>query len=170
MRIYTRGGDSGETGMFGGNRVDKDDLRVSAYGESDELNSALGWCAVVAGDELSARLKREQQRLLDFGAWLATPDDAAEKIRGMLPTWDVDAATLLESEIDQAEAELEPLKNFILPGGSELSARLHLARTVCRRCERAVCGLNSKFGVADLQMAWLNRLSDWLFVQARFAD
>ncbi len=169
MRIYTRGGDSGSTGLFGGKRVAKGDLRVQAYGDSDELNAHLGWCAVIADQPLREMLQREQQRLLDFGAHLATPSTANEKTRSSLPKWDNQASAVLESEIDQADDRLEPLKNFILPGGTELSARLHIARTVCRRCERSVCLLAT--GEVEVeQFAWLNRLSDWLFTQARVAS
>jgi cob(I)alamin adenosyltransferase len=170
MRIYTRGGDEGETGLFGGSRIAKSDLRVQAYGEADELNAALGWCGVIAESPLKDCLKREQQRLLSFGAWLATPCDAFEETRAKLPAWEDSAATLLEGEIDETEAQLEPLKAFILPGGTELSARLHLARAICRRTERAVCALATDSEIPAAQLAWLNRLSDWLFVQARMVN
>ncbi|MDP6850224.1 MAG: cob(I)yrinic acid a,c-diamide adenosyltransferase [Planctomycetota bacterium] len=171
MNIYTRSGDEGETGLFGGDRVSKWDLRVKAYGEIDEVNAVLGWCAVVAESPLKEQLEREQQRLLDFGAWLATPPDASEKARAQLPDWEDSAATLLEEEIDAMESQKEPLRAFILPGGTELSARMHVARTVCRRAERAVCALaateSAPPAVHPAQLAWLNRLSDWLFVVAR---
>lgn len=177
MRIYTRTGDEGETGLFGGGRVSKAHDRIAAYGETDELNSVLGWCAaaaegapgIVAG--LKANLKREQALLFTAGSWLATPPEAAQA-RKHLPAWPADAAAVLEREIDAWDEALPPLKSFILPGGSELAARLHLARTVCRRAERAVCDLaaDDDHGVDPRILAWLNRLSDWLFTAARAAN
>lgn len=177
MRIYTRTGDEGETGLFGGSRVSKAHHRIAAYGETDELNAVLGWCAVaaeggggiVAG--LAAALRREQARLFTAGAWLATLPEAAAA-RQRLPAWPADADRILEAEMDAWTAALPPLKSFILPGGAELAARLHLARTVCRRSERAVCELaaDEAHGVDPRLLAWLNRLSDWLFTAARAAN
>jgi cob(I)alamin adenosyltransferase len=165
MKIYTRGGDGGETGLYGGTRVAKHALRVTAYGEVDELNAVLGWCGVVADGENQARLQRESARLFDLGAFLASTPDAKH-----LPNWNADACQILENEIDGWENDLEPLKTFILPGGSELGARLHMARTVCRRAERMTSALASEETVAADHLAYLNRLSDWLFVFARSAN
>lgn len=172
MRIYTRGGDEGETGLFGGARVGKDAARIAAYGEIDELNSVLGWCAVVAvGTEVSC-LRRVQSLLFSIGSWLATPADASASTRGHLPAWPEGAIAELESEIDAWEERLEPLANFILPGGTELAARLHVGRSVCRRAERAVTSLaREESGAVEAEhLAFLNRLSDWLFVFARHAN
>ena len=165
MKIYTRGGDGGETDLYGGTRVAKHALRVAAYGEVDELNSALGWCGVVADGENQARLQRESSRLFDLGAYLASTPGAKH-----LPDWSADACQLLESEIDGWENDLEPLKTFILPGGCELGARLHMARAVCRRAERVTSALALEETVAADHLAFLNRLSDWLFVFARTAN
>lgn len=173
MKIYTRGGDQGETSLFGGKRVLKDHARIHAYGEIDELNSVLGWCLVAADEsELAACLRRESSRLFALGAHLATPPDAEES-RKHLPTWPTDAVSTLESEIDGWEESLEPLKNFVLPGGSELAARLHMARSLCRRAERWMVALRdaegSKAVDSDL-LRYINRMSDWLFTAARLAN
>jgi cob(I)alamin adenosyltransferase len=178
MRIYTRTGDGGETGTFGGGRVPKAHPRIAAYGETDELNSTLGWCAAAAADaggivaDLGARLAREQSRLFVLGAWLATPPDAEAGTRRHLPDWPDGAPAELEREMDAWEAALPPLKSFILPGGVELAARLHVARTVCRRAERAVALLaaDAAQAVDPRGLIYLNRLSDWLFMAARAAN
>ena len=172
MRIYTRGGDEGETGLFGGTRVGKSSLRIAAYGEVDELNSVLGWCAVVAvGTELE-RLRRVQSLLFSIGSWLATPAQASASTRSHLPAWQEDTISQLEGEIDTWEESLEPLANFILPGGNELASRLHIARCVSRRAERAVVVLAEQDDsqVEAHHLAYLNRLSDWLFVFARYVN
>jgi len=172
MRIYTRGGDEGETGLFGGVRVAKSSLRIAAYGDVDELNSVLGWCAICAqGDDLD-RLRRVQALLFSIGSWLATPSDASSGTRSHLPAWEETATATLESEIDAWDDRLEPLKNFILPGGTEFSARLHMARSVCRRAERLVTAQSreAEGEVAAEHLAYLNRLSDWLFTFARAAN
>ncbi len=170
MKIYTRGGDGGETGLFGGPRLLKSAGRVSAYGEVDELCATLGWCALEAYPDLGAALERECARLFTLGSHLATPGEASASARAQLPSWPADACAELEQEIDAWDAQLEPLRNFILPGGSEAAARLHLARAVCRRAERAVVALASTEPVDALQLAYLNRLSDWLFTAARAAN
>lgn len=172
MRIYTRGGDEGQTGLFGGARVGKDAPRIAAYGEIDELNSVLGWCAVPAVGTEIERLRRVQSLLFSIGSWLATPSDASASTRGHLPAWPSAAIPELESEIDSWEEGLEPLANFILPGGNELASRLHVARSVCRRAERAVTALagTEQGAVEPDHLAYLNRLSDWLFVFARHAN
>lgn len=179
MRIYTRTGDTGETGLFGGGRVPKFHARIAAYGDVDELNSLLGWAAVPPfsqGDVLlqgfSDRLAREQSLLFIAGSWLATPPDASKTARRHLPVWPEGAPAVLEQEIDAWDAQLEPLKTFIIPGGTELAARLHVARTVCRRAERAVVALAADPAqeVDPRLLVYLNRLSDWLFTAARAAN
>ena len=173
MKIYTRGGDQGETSLFGGKRVLKDHARIHAYGEIDELNCILGGCVVACAEEpLKQALRRESSRLFTLGAHLATPPDAGEA-RKHLPVWPADADKQLEQEIDSWDQSLEPLKNFVLPGGSELAARLHLARAVCRRAERWLVALRDAEGadaVAAELLSYLNRLSDWLFTAARIAN
>jgi len=172
MRIYTRGGDKGETGLFGGARVEKCCSRIAAYGDVDELNSVLGWCAIEASGEDLERLRRVQVLLFSIGSWLATPADTSSTTRSHLPQWEESATATLEQEIDAWDEILAPLKNFILPGGSELAARLHLARSVCRRAERLVTGLamQAEGEVQAEHLAYLNRLSDWLFTFARHAN
>ncbi len=172
MKIYTKGGDGGETGLFGGERVRKDAPRIMAYGEVDELNSLLGWCAVVAVGTEREKLRRTQAQLFSLGSWLATPQTAAAATRAQLPPWDASATPQLEEEIDAWEEALEPLKNFILPGGVELAARLHMARSLCRRAERAVTAFHAMdpSAVEADHLRYLNRLSDWLFVFARYVN
>ncbi|MGH7476053.1 MAG: cob(I)yrinic acid a,c-diamide adenosyltransferase [Longimicrobiales bacterium] len=171
MRIYTRTGDAGETGLFGGGRVSKADRRVDAYGEVDELNACIG-CAVAASDDhgLRERLEQVQAELFVVGAQLATPAAAQRGRRPDLPELNEGAIVQLEAWIDMAEAELAPLRHFILPGGSASGAALHLARTVCRRAERAVSRLAEKEPVGPEILGYLNRLSDLLFVLARVAN
>ncbi len=168
-KIYTRRGDDGSTGLFGGPRVRKDDLRVSAYGDVDELNSALG----VAREELPegdlrALLDSLQSELFTLGAQLATPD--AEAAPREVPQITAPHVERLEREIDRLTAELPPMKNFILPGGSRAGAALHLCRTVCRRAERKVVELAECAPVPPQALAYVNRLSDLLFVMARAAN
>ena len=168
-KIYTRRGDDGSTGLFGGPRGRKDDLRVSAYGDIDELNSALG----VAREEVPAGDLRDlidslQSELFTLGAELATPDfDAAPK---EVPRITPDHVARLEFEIDRLTEQLPPMKNFILPGGSRAGAALHLCRTVCRRAERKVVELAKSAPVPEEALAYVNRLSDLLFVMARAAN
>jgi cob(I)alamin adenosyltransferase len=160
-RIYTRGGDAGETSLGGGSRVSKTDPRVQAVGEVDELNSLLGWSRAV--DAAPAALSRIQNELFDLGADLATPPSAAgERLRVSQELID-----RLEAECDAVNAELEPLKSFVLPGGTELAARLFVARAVCRRAERAILRVDD---ASPLVAVYLNRLSDLLFVLARAAN
>jgi cob(I)alamin adenosyltransferase len=172
MRIYTKRGDDGSTGLFGGPRVGKDDLRVSAYGDVDELNSALGVArsALQADarladlDRFAARLQSE---LFDLGAELATPD--LDSVKMAVPRTQAEDVLRLEREIDRLEAELPELRAFILPGGTPAAAQLHLCRTVCRRAERLVVALSRKEKVSAHALAYVNRLSDLLFVMARAA-
>ena len=170
MKIYTGRGDQGETGLFGGERIAKDSRRIAAYGQVDELNAVLGWCCVAVPDALAEALRREMARLFVLGSYLATPPGAREKAKQQLPPWDTGALAELEAEIDRAFETLEPLQNFILPGGNEPAARLHLARVVCRRAERAVVELSHEEEVEAGHLAYLNRLSDWLFTLAREAN
>jgi cob(I)alamin adenosyltransferase len=169
MKIYTKTGDDGTTGLIGGDRVRKDDARLDCYGTADELNAALGLVAVVAGDDLRGPLADVQAELFVIGSYLAAPenDPAAQKY---LPPLDEQMIGRLEMQIDAADARLPPLKTFILPGGTELAARLHLARTVCRRAERQVVGFAMDRPVHGVIVTYLNRLSDWLFTQARLAN
>ncbi len=168
MKIYTKAGDAGETGLYGNVRVSKDDQRIRSYGTLDELNAALGVALSEAGlqVQLQTQLKRVQCELFQLGGELATPRG---KNSGMMLIGQEEIATL-EKEIDAMELSLAPLKSFIMPGGSRSSALLHLARTVSRRAEREVVTLNR----ADPQRAeviqYMNRLSDYLFVCARFAN
>jgi len=160
-RIYTRGGDAGETSLGDGSRVSKTDARVAAVGDVDELNSLIGWARAEPG--ASAVLARVQNELFDLGADLATPaTDKKERLRVSQESID-----RLEAECDAANESLEPLKSFVLPGGSELAARLFVARAVCRRAERAALRVDS---VGPLVVAYLNRLSDLLFILARAAN
>lgn len=162
MRIYTKTGDSGTTGLVGGARVSKSDSRIAAIGDVDELNALIG-VARTHGSELDTELQRIQNWLFDLGAELATPAEskfANETIVG-------EHARVLEESIDSMNEILSPLKNFILPGGTPVAASLHHARTVCRRAERSVIA----FGDVRPELnRFLNRLSDWLFVAARFEN
>jgi cob(I)alamin adenosyltransferase len=168
MKIYTKSGDDGSTGLFGGGRVRKSDARIECYGTVDELNASLGVAAVAAPASLADLLRRVQNELFVVGAHLATPEDSPHT--GSLPLLDEAMIGRLEMEIDNAEAELEPLRQFILPGGDEAAARLHLARTVCRRAERALVEFSLDRPVAPTIITYMNRLSDWLFVMARLAN
>lgn len=167
MKIYTKTGDDGQTGLFGAPRVAKDAPRIEAYGTVDELNAVLGIarCAQLPAD-VDALLARVQHELFDLGAELATPDPAKFNMRGL------GAAQIqtLEQAIDTFEAELAPLKQFILPGGTLGAAQLHLARTVCRRAERRIVALAAVEPIASELVVYLNRLGDLLFVLARLAN
>jgi cob(I)alamin adenosyltransferase len=172
MKIYTRTGDDGTTGLIGGRRVPKSDLAIDCYGTVDELNAAIGLAAVagVAPPALAPKLKAVQNDLFILGSHLASPADGKTPANLSLPPLEESIAIRLEAEIDSAETDLQPLRQFILPGGSEASARLHLARTVCRRAERLVVALGDERPVAPVIVRYLNRLSDWLFVQARWCN
>jgi len=167
-RIYTRGGDSGETSLVGGRRVAKHDLRVEAYGTVDEANAALGLARLRATGDLAAMLARIQNDLFDLGADLATPS-GGRKDKGALRIV-ASQVKRLEREIDRLNATLKPLDSFVLPGGSELAAALHLARTVTRRAERRAVALAKREAINPEAIKYLNRLSDHLFVLARFAN
>lgn len=167
MRIYTRTGDRGETGLIGGQRVPKDDPRVCAYGTVDELNAVLGVAKCHLNDsELIALVEQFQNELFDIGAELASPPERA----GQFSAIEESHITALEQAIDKFEEELPPLHQFILPGGTPGSAYLHLARTVCRRAEREVVHLSQCSTVNAILIRYLNRLSDLLFVMARIAN
>jgi cob(I)alamin adenosyltransferase len=168
--IYTGGGDRGETGLFGGGRVPKDDPRVEAYGAVDELNAVLG-SARAAGlpEDLDALLARIQAELFVLGADLATPPDSTARGDRVVRLAE-GAARSLEPEIDRLDARLPPLKTFLLPGGSPGGAALHHARTVCRRAERRLVTLARQADVSPTAIPYMNRLSDLLFVMARSAN
>jgi cob(I)alamin adenosyltransferase len=168
MKIYTKTGDDGSTGLLGGTRVSKSDPRIECYGTVDELNASLGLVAVAADAPLRTRLERVQAELFSLGAHLALPED--ERATAMAPPLDPQLVERLEAEIDAATAELPPLRNFILPGGSEAAARVHIARTICRRAERLAVSLGETIPVRHVAVKYLNRLSDWLFVEARYVN
>ena len=170
MKIYTRTGDKGDTGLFGGGRVSKTHPRVEAYGDVDELNAALGLARSIElmprVDEIIVPLQRD---LFAIGALLATPD--RDKMKKQLEKARIDEQRIkeLEHAIDDGDKELEPLKAFIVPGGTPKAAALHVARTVCRRAERRVISLGSD-EVPAIVVVYLNRLSDLLFTLARVAN
>lgn len=170
-RIYTRRGDCGDTGLFGGGRVPKSHPRVTAYGEVDELNAVIGWALTMVSDrDVADRLRSIQPDLFVIGAHLATPPARPGRKRPELPPLDPNRVAELERWIDAADAELPELRSFILPGGEPGGAALHLARTVCRRAERAVVTLAAEEEVEQDVVTYLNRLSDLLFILARLAN
>ena len=165
MKIYTRTGDAGETSLFGGARVPKSDARIEAYGTIDELNSFLGVArASWPESPLDTQLAAAQSDLFEIGAHLASPGTSR------FPGVDPAHIEELEHGIDAMETELAPLKTFILPGGSLAASHLHVARVVCRRAERLVVALRDEAPATQSSIAYLNRLSDYLFVAARFAN
>ena len=163
-RIYTRKGDDGSTGLVGGTRVGKDSARVHAYGDLDELNSFLGMVRTLAEqrgrEQLSSKLGRIQNEIFDIGAELASPQGTD---MSKLPTIPLEASTRLEQWIDELTDGVEELRSFVLPGGTEINAMLHISRSVCRRCERMVIKLHQSEPVSDLVRIYLNRLIDLLF-------
>jgi cob(I)alamin adenosyltransferase len=171
-KIYTRGGDEGETSLGGGERVSKDSLRVAAYGTVDELNACLGVALATGPSPRLAELVGPiQNELFHLGADLSFPE--AQKARHAahpLPQIEARHVERLEELIDEFNAEVGPLENFILPGGSIGAAQLHVARTVCRRAERAVVALARAEPVGGYALRYLNRLSDLLFVMARYEN
>jgi cob(I)alamin adenosyltransferase len=173
MKIYTRTGDAGDSSLLSGRRIGKNDLRLKAYGDIDELNALLG---VVVADlngqktpdpETKKILESIQNSLFNVGSQLACDD---EKLRPKLPTISDKEVTDLEHEIDRMEVVLPPLKNFILPGGSSLAARVHVARTVARRAERQMVELHAIVAQEVILIRYINRLSDFLFVLARYLN
>lgn len=171
MKIYTKTGDAGQTGLFGGGRVSKDDPRVEAYGDVDELNAFLGLARAAEMmpriDEVLVPIQRD---LFSIGALLSTPD--LQKMHDHLAKAQVDESRITELElaIDACDKELEPLKAFIVPGGTPKAAALHVARTVCRRAERRVIHLQREVEIPQIVVVYLNRLSDLLFTLARVAN
>lgn len=175
-RIYTRTGDAGETHLAGGQRITKDDLRIECYGTVDELNAFMGAARASLEDlgagvqqlqRLAVILKRVQHELFNLGSILATlPEDVHPK-QPRITDADIQQ---LEHEIDQANADLEPLRSFVLPGGSRLDAELHMCRTVCRRAERLLVSLARTQSVPGETIRYLNRLSDALFVWSRWVN
>lgn len=172
MKLYTRTGDDGSTGLFGGSRTHKDSLRVATYGTVDELNSVLGMAVCAAADDavqpIRDMLIQMQSRLFDLGADLATPmqgENAKQTVR--IVDRHVEE---LEQWIDRVSGELPAMTHFILPGGSELAARLHMARCVARRAERLVVTLNREQLLGDSVVPYINRISDLLFAMARWAN
>lgn len=171
VKIYTRSGDDGQTSLFGGRRVYKNNLRVAAYGDVDELNSALGAAVAAEPKELQVELLTSIQRdLFSIGGRLASPDP--EKVSGALKKAVIEDERIaaIEAAIDGAESELPELRQFVLPGGTLKSALLHQARSVCRRAERSVVALSQTETVPPVILAYMNRLSDLLFVLARVAN
>ncbi|TWU65113.1 Cob(I)yrinic acid a,c-diamide adenosyltransferase [Crateriforma conspicua] len=169
VKIYTRSGDGGSTGLFGGPRVEKDDVRIEAYGTVDELNAVLGWSRSAGLPEaIDGQIENVQSELFSLGAELATPEPDKHGLRVI----GSDHIERLETWIDDAERSLPELKSFILPAGDEASTRLHIARGVCRRAERRVVSLRRHVGdaISEDLVIYLNRLSDFLFVQARAAN
>jgi cob(I)alamin adenosyltransferase len=170
-RIYTRTGDAGTTGLFGGGRVSKSDVRVDAYGEVDELNACIGSVLAVCSSEwVRARLTVVQSDLFAIGAHLATPPAADGRRQPHLPVLPSARVAEMEAWMDEASKKLEPLRAFILPGGTQCAAALHLARTVTRRAERRVINLSAASAVPADIVTYLNRLSDFLFVAARLTN
>ena len=171
MKIYTRTGDTGDTALFGGGRVPKDHPRVVAYGAVDELNSVLGWALTeIAPGATADRLARVQHDLFTLGSDLATPPARPGRRRPVTPPLPSARIAEMEGWMDEMDAQLPALERFILPGGAPAAAALHVARTVCRRAERAVVALGAAEAVAPDVVAYLNRLSDLLFVCARLEN
>ncbi len=170
-KIYTRTGDKGDTALGNGTRVAKFDPRVEAYGTSDELNCFVGIARLEATGETDAALARIQNDLFDLGADLCRPDMAADTDAEYPPLRMADAQVVrLEAEIDVMNANLDPLRSFILPGGTALASHLHVCRTVARRAERLTVALAGQQDINESAVKYLNRLSDWFFVAARMAN
>jgi cob(I)alamin adenosyltransferase len=168
MKIYTKTGDKGNTSLFGGERVSKDAKRIEAYGSVDELNSHLGVIrSLRPHSDIDHILDRVQNELFVLGADLATPKSKYPK-----GTYRIDSRHVeqLEKDIDRLDSALVPLQQFILPGGSRVSAELHVARTVCRRAERRIVQLAKKGEIGTTPVVYMNRLSDFLFVASRYAN
>ncbi|WP_432799902.1 cob(I)yrinic acid a,c-diamide adenosyltransferase [Poriferisphaera sp. WC338] len=176
MKLYTKTGDDGSTGLFGNYRVGKDSLRVEAYGTVDELNAFVGLAGAGCGDEMmKGRLADVQSRLFELGADLSRPpadqkNAGGKRAEGVIQTIDAGHVKVLEVWLDEVCDELPAMKYFVLPGGCELSARLHVARTVCRRAERLCVALSRHEEVSEHVIKYLNRLSDLLFAFARRAN
>ena len=168
MKIYTKTGDSGETGLFGGERVSKNTIRIEAYGTIDELNAFIGLTIIEVSDKsVKDLLQKIQNWLFSIGADLATPDNEKTKKLNVFRTSE-EYYRYIEKEIDKYESKLDELRNFILPGGTRGAALLHICRTITRRAERMVVALNSTVKIGNNIIIFLNRLSDLFFVLARF--
>ncbi len=168
MKIYTKTGDKGETGLFGGERVSKNSLRIEAYGTIDELNAFIGLAIIEVLDKsVKNLLQKIQNWLFSIGADLATPDNEKTKKLNVFRTTE-EYYLYIEKEIDKYESKLDELRNFILPGGTKGAALLHICRTITRRAERMVVALNSMVKIGNNIIIFLNRLSDLFFVLARF--
>ena len=168
MKIYTKTGDKGKTSLFGGERVSKDSERIEAYGCVDELNSQVGVArSLKLSEEVDRILVRIQHELFVLGADLATPQSSSRKKIERINSHHVEQ---LERDIDRLDSALDPLQQFILPGGSRAAAELHVARTICRRAERRVVRLSKKSGIGTTSVVYINRLSDLLFVAARYVN
>jgi cob(I)alamin adenosyltransferase len=168
MKIYTKTGDKGDTSLFGGQRVPKDALRIEAYGTVDELNSQIGLVRADNSDpEIDRIMEQVQNELFELGADLATPRSVEKSQIKRIEPRDVSD---LEKIIDTVEAHLRPLRSFVLPGGTPVAARIHFARTVCRRAERIVVRLSRNEDIGESITTYLNRLSDLLFVLARYVN
>ena len=163
-KIYTKTGDRGDTALGNGERVLKDSLRVSAYGNVDELNASIGVITLYATSDLKRKLKNIQNDLFDLGADLCVPASETNNKRLRVSSNQIET---IEAEIDEMNNILKPLNSFVLPGGCEAATFLHLARTICRRAERSVVSLRSEEDINDNTLVYLNRLSDWLFVASR---
>ncbi|MGD8305644.1 MAG: cob(I)yrinic acid a,c-diamide adenosyltransferase [Ignavibacteria bacterium] len=169
MKIYTKTGDRGETGLFGGERVAKNSSRIEAYGTIDELNAFIGLTVIEVSDSnIKKLLNKIQNQLFTVGADLATPETKNEKLE--IERTSQDFHLHIEKEIDKYEEKLEPLKNFILPGGSKAAALLHICRTISRRAERRVVALKNEEKIGENIIIFLNRLSDLFFVLARYEN
>lgn len=170
MKIYTKTGDDGTSSLYGGLRVPKTDARLEAYGTVDELNSFLGLTLCnLKSLEIKEVIQQVQNTLFNIGARLATPTEHLSKLKNLEQITDEDVK-YLESKIDILENELRPINNFILPGGSIGSGYLHTARAICRRCERRIIAIDSEKNNLDIFIKYINRLSDFLFVAARFEN
>ena len=176
MKIYTRTGDDGTTGLFGGGRVRKSDPRIECYGTIDELNAAMGLAAAAvereagspAAYDMRDSLRQIQHELFNIGSHLATPPESPSAAK--LPPLEESMVGRLEMQMDEADQQLPRLRQFILPAGDEAACRLHLARTICRRAERRIVAFAMDRPVAAVIVTYLNRLGDWLFVMARLAN
>lgn len=167
VKIYTKTGDQGKTALFGGRRVGKDSARIEAYGTVDELNANLGFARAAARPELSVILDRIQHELFILGADLATPLDNRSVEVTRIEQRHIEG---IEQQIDAIESELSPIKYFILPGGCDAAARLHICRTVARRAERLIVHLSTMEEINEYDLHYINRLSDFLFVLSRYAN
>ena len=168
MKVYTKTGDEGSTSLCGPERALKDDIRIRSYGTVDELSSILGWCRAVIKDEILDKLIGDIQRqLFVLGTDLATPETGKKRRASRISAADVER---LEKEIDHYQEQIPPLKHFLLPSGCELACRFHMSRVVCRRAERRVVSLSQGSEINPVAMRYLNRLSDLMFVLARYAN